>query len=118
LGDKTLPQPIQPKKAIFRRQNDLGVNNFCEAGKMEKYNKLHLLLWVLLSVITLFITLIVLLDPLTEIYDNISIWFLFLLFCSEVIGAILSTLVIDHISNIAIFNLRTKPFTVTYRSIL
>ncbi|HVP16997.1 MAG TPA: hypothetical protein VMT42_06495 [candidate division Zixibacteria bacterium] len=85
---------------------------------MEKYNKLHLLLWVLLSAITLFITLIVLLDPLTEIYDNMSIWFFFLFFCSEVIGVILSTLIIDHIPNTAIFNLHTKPFTINHGSIL
>jgi hypothetical protein len=70
---------------------------------MEKYNKLHLLLWLLLSAITLFVTLIVLLDPLTEIYDNMSIWFFFLFFCSEVIGAILSTLIMDHTRNTAIF---------------
>jgi hypothetical protein len=85
---------------------------------MEKYNRLHLLLWVLLSAITLFITLIVLLDPLTEIYDNMSIWFFFLFFCSEVIGAILSTLIIDHITNTAIFNLHTKPLAINYGSIL
>jgi hypothetical protein len=82
---------------------------------MEKYNRLHLLLWVLMSAITLFITLIVLLDPLTEIYDNMSIWFLFLLFCSEVIGAILSTLIIDHFRNTAMFNLHTKPFSIKVR---
>ena len=85
---------------------------------MEKYNKLHLLLWVLLSAITLFMMLIVLLDPLLEIYDNMSIWFFFLFFCSEVIGAILSILIINHIPNTAIFNLRTKPFTIDHGSIL
>jgi hypothetical protein len=75
---------------------------------MEKHNKLHLLLWLLLSAIMLFITLIMLLEPLTEIYDNMSIWFFFLFFCSEVIGALLSTLIIDHIPNTAIFYLHTK----------
>jgi hypothetical protein len=85
---------------------------------MEKYNKLHLLLWLLLSAITLLITSVVLLDPLTEIYDNMSIWFLFLFFCSEVIGSILSNLVVNHISNTAIFNLQTRPFTMNRGSIL
>jgi hypothetical protein len=75
---------------------------------MEKHNRLHLLLWLFLSAITLFITLIMLLEPLTEIYDNMSIWFFFLFFCSEVIGALLSTLIIDHIPNTAIFHLHTK----------
>jgi hypothetical protein len=85
---------------------------------MEKYNRLHLLLWVLLSAITLLITSIVLLDPLTEIYDNVSIWFLFLFFCSEVIGAVFSNLIVNHISNTAIFNLQTRPFTMNRGSIL
>jgi len=85
---------------------------------MEKYNRLHLSLWILLSAITLFITSIVLLDPLTEIYDNISIWFLFLFFCSEVIGAIVSNLIVNHISNTAIISLQTRQFTTNRASIL
>lgn len=85
---------------------------------MEKYSKFHLLLWVLLSAITLFITFVVLLDPLTEIYDNMSIWFFFLFFCSEIIGAILSTLIINHIPNTGIFNLHTKLFAINHGSIL
>jgi hypothetical protein len=66
---------------------------------IEKFNKVYLLLWLLLSTAALFIALALLLDPLTEIYDNVAIWFFFLFFCSEIIGFVLSSLIVDHIPN-------------------
>lgn len=85
--------------------------------RIEKYNKVYLALWLLLSAVTFFVTFVLLLDPLTEIYDNMSIWFFFLFFCSEVIGIILSSLIIDHIPNTAISYPYTRLVIINHRTI-
>jgi hypothetical protein len=73
---------------------------------MEKYNKVYLALWLLFFAITLAFMIVFVLSNLAgmiEVDENIAneglaLSFLLLFFASEVIGVILATLTIDHIS--------------------
>jgi inner membrane protein involved in colicin E2 resistance len=74
-------------------------------GKMEKYNKVYVSLWLLFSAITLAFMLMFVLNSLAgmieadETVENegLALSFLLLLFTSEVIGFILASLTIDRI---------------------
>jgi hypothetical protein len=66
--------------------------------EVERYNKIYLALWVLFSAVALTFMLAFIIYPLTELYDNMALWFFLLLFSSEVIGIIFASLLIDRVS--------------------
>jgi len=65
--------------------------------KMEKYNKVYFLLWLLFSAVTLSFMFVFVVNELGEILDNVGLSFILLFLTSEVIGFILASLTIDRI---------------------
>lgn len=78
-------------KALF------GLKTIVGDEKMEKYNKVYLLLWFLFSAAILSLTAVFVLTQLAEILDNVGLAFFLLIFTSEIIGVILASLTIDRI---------------------